>query len=75
MGDRENPESETFSGATFSCGYKAEPTAKGWRIHVHCYGNSPEEVVSLVEKTIELAEAKMKEKNRPIAPMDIPEKK
>lgn len=65
-------EVESFNGQTFSCGYKAEPTAKGWRLHIHCYANSPKEVVDLVEETLKYAEEKMAEKNRIIAPMEIP---
>lgn len=53
----------------FTHSIKLEPTAKGYRIHVHCYGNSAEAVAEENMNCIRIQEQKLKDDNKPIAPM------
>lgn len=75
MAYNKDSENEVFNGATFSCGFKLSPTAKGWRPEVHCYANTPEEVVKLVFETLDLARKKLVELKEPEAPFELPKVK
>lgn len=67
-------ESEDAGQVKYPVSVKLTPTAKGYRITVHCYGMSPAEAVSANMETLRAQKEALTKANEKLAPMEGGEK-